>query len=237
MNKNLLDLKKAFIQQSADLPLFEGQLHPWISKSTMYFHSRELHNNYGKKSISLLKDDGENNNYYSDCISVDDIIVKSYKYLTSSNNSEEILFHGSVYKNVSQFRNHELFFFSLGVNITKSTIVEKLIIDSFGSIKGMTDTIISMASNIMYGYIWIMKPKNRDDKKLILVATKDADSTLIIHPTLTPLICIDIWEHSYFIDYNCGRQMFLQNIINHLINWNFLEKRYNHDNEALIEYK
>lgn len=42
---------------------------------------------------------------------------------------------------------------------------------------------------------------------------------------LKPLLTIDVWEHSYYIDYKNARAEYLKNIWK-IINWDCVEKRY-----------
>jgi len=37
----------------------------------------------------------------------------------------------------------------------------------------------------------------------------------------TPLLCIDVWEHAYYIDYRNLRPKFVETFLNSLVNWDF----------------
>lgn len=40
------------------------------------------------------------------------------------------------------------------------------------------------------------------------------------------LLCVDVWEHAYYIDYRNLRAKFVKNFINHLANWDFAAKNF-----------
>ncbi|MFA5420692.1 MAG: Fe-Mn family superoxide dismutase, partial [Patescibacteria group bacterium] len=56
---------------------------------------------------------------------------------------------------------------------------------------------------------------------LKIITTSNADSPIILG--FKPLLTIDVWEHSYYIDYRNARAVYLDSVIGSLINWNFVE--------------
>ena len=42
----------------------------------------------------------------------------------------------------------------------------------------------------------------------------------------TPILGVDVWEHSYYIDYRNARPKYLEAFVDNLINWEYVEKLY-----------
>ncbi len=59
--------------------------------------------------------------------------------------------------------------------------------------------------------------------KLRIVTTKNQDTPL--PQGLVPLLPLDVWEHSYFLQYYSERAAYIKNWFA-LIDWSYVEKRY-----------
>jgi Fe-Mn family superoxide dismutase len=42
----------------------------------------------------------------------------------------------------------------------------------------------------------------------------------------TPILGVDVWEHSYYIDYRNARQKYLEAFVDSLINWDYVAELY-----------
>jgi hypothetical protein len=40
------------------------------------------------------------------------------------------------------------------------------------------------------------------------------------------LLCVDVWEHAYYIDYRNLRPKFVETFLNNLVNWSFAEANF-----------
>ena len=46
----------------------------------------------------------------------------------------------------------------------------------------------------------------------------------MVYRGISPLFCIDVWEHAYYLDYNLDRGRYLKLVIDKLLNWEFINK-------------
>ena len=42
----------------------------------------------------------------------------------------------------------------------------------------------------------------------------------------SPLLCIDVWEHAYYIDHRNARPAFVDVFLDKLVNWDFAQKNF-----------
>lgn len=70
------------------------------------------------------------------------------------------------------------------------------------------------------GYCWLVIGEN---DKLEIITTKDQDSPLSVGKT--PLLVIDVWEHSYYLKYQNRRAEFIDAWWN-LVDWKQIEQNY-----------
>merc|ERR1712151_1165494 len=88
---------------------------------------------------------------------------------------------------------------------------------NFGSFKEFVDLFSSSAGkNFGSGWTWLVQ---NGDGTLALSNTDDAKTP--VTGDTNPLLCIDVWEHAYYIDYRNGRGNYIAAFWN-LVNWNFV---------------
>jgi DNA-directed RNA polymerase beta' subunit len=80
--------------------------------------------------------------------------------------------------------------------------------------KFYSDFIEKGTAHFGSGWLWIYL---NDNNMLDIITTHDA----IVPINIKFFICIDLWEHAYYIDYEYKRKEYLQNIFK-LINWNIV---------------
>jgi Fe-Mn family superoxide dismutase len=59
-----------------------------------------------------------------------------------------------------------------------------------------------------------------DGDDLKIITTADAD-TPVAHG-VKPIFVIDLWEHAYYLDYQYRRAEFVEAVLDHLANWEFV---------------
>ena len=105
-----------------------------------------------------------------------------------------------------------------------SSLLAKKIEQSWGSKEKFIEYFTKRATGLK-GSGWAWLALNTQSKMLEYFETKDQD-TISMSPDLKPLLTVDVWEHSYYIDYKNARADYLKNIWK-IVNWSIVEARLN----------
>ncbi len=175
-----------------------GDFEPYISAKTMSEHYEGLYRDYVVKLNQVI-----NSIDYS--VSVDQLLMSIQDYPIKRN--DIIRYAGGV-------SNHELFFDSLTRKRTKpNKNLSEAIVKSFGSYDQMIENITTVSESLFgSGYVFLVI----EDDDLAIIKTVNQNSPLIYN--FYPLIAIDLWEHSYFLDYLSKRNQYIESIMK-LLNW------------------
>ena len=127
-----------------------------------------------------------------------------------------------VWNNAGSVYNHQLYF--SGMNNRECELptdrIALAINSAFGSIDQFKAELSAAAINQFgSGYAWLILSNG----KLQIIATPNQDTPISL--TVTPLLCIDVWEHAYYLQYQNRRADYVENWFN-LINWDFVNARY-----------
>jgi Fe-Mn family superoxide dismutase len=93
--------------------------------------------------------------------------------------------------------------------------------DLGGYDKFRTDFIAAGTTQFGSGWAWVAVK----DGKLTIAKTPNGESPLVSGGK--PILGVDVWEHSYYIDYRNARPKYLEAFVDNLINWEYVEKLYN----------
>lgn len=208
------------------LPYELGELAEIVSFRTMYYHYDILHKNYELKLLEILR--GKK-------IEEESETEKQFPTLIKLMENLEQLPEG-IRKNVRFFGggliNHNFFF----AHLTKFKVqpadyqVEKridydllnLIQEKFVNFERLKRELVKSALQVQgSGWTWLVLDQN---KKLQIINTANQDGPWALK--LKPLIAIDLWEHAYIYDYGARRQEYVENLINHLLNWEYISQLY-----------
>ncbi len=186
------------------LPYAFNALEPHIDAQTMEIHYGKHHAAYTKNFNQLAKDEG------IDGKTVEQIFTEIDKY------------SAGVRNNGGGYYNHNFFWLTLspkgGGEPTGELLKE--IEKSFGSFSAFKETFSKAATSVFgSGWAWLIK----QDGALKIVSTPNQDNPLmnISKEKGSPLMCIDVWEHAYYLKYQNKRADYIAAFWN-LVDWNFV---------------
>ena len=193
----------------APLPYAYDALEPYIDAQTMQLHHDKHHQAYVDKANGALegtewedKDPKE--------------ILKSLDDLPDDKK-------GPVRNNLGGHVNHAMFWRSMKADGggEPSGDLADAINDAFGSFddfkEKMKETGVGQFGS---GWAWLTLKGG----KLEVTKTPNGENPLV-HGGW-PLLGVDVWEHSYYIDYRNERPKYLEAWFDHLINWGHVEEMY-----------
>jgi Fe-Mn family superoxide dismutase len=194
-----------------DLPYDKKALEPHMSEETFNYHHGKHHNAYIQNLNKLI----DNTDLASQ--DLENII------LSSANDSSKI----GIFNNAAQVWNHSFFWLCMkkeGGSSPQGTINTK-ITESFGSFdKFKQEFIQGGISQFGSGWVWLVL--NKTTEKLEIIKTANAETP--ITKSLYPILCCDVWEHAYYIDYQNKRPDFLTIFLEKLVNWDFAQENFDH---------
>lgn len=183
------------------LPFELSALEPYMSSKTLDFHYNKHYKAYVDKLNELIKDTD-----YAD-MSLEAIIKESY-YRPSDK---------AIYNNAGQVWNHQFFWNSLsdaGARMPAEKFV-KQIEASYKSYENFAKEFKSKAlGQFGSGWCWVVQ----NNGKLEIVTTSNADNPISLNLG-QPIVCLDVWEHAYYLDYQNRRADFIDAFLKHMIKW------------------
>lgn len=133
-----------------------------------------------------------------------------------------------IRNNGGGYYNHVLYWEILKPGNRKgiSTALNDAIIRDLGSFKNLTVQLNDAAlKRFGSGWAWLVVDGNG---KLIVGSTPNQDNPLMDVSDLKgiPILCIDVWEHAYYLKYQNKRGEYVKNIWE-LVNWSVVSELYN----------
>ena len=127
---------------------------------------------------------------------------------------------GGIYNNAAQVWNHTFFWNCMTPNGggAPTGALAEAINAKWGSLDAFKTAFQTAAvGNFGSGWTWLVK---KADGSLDIVNMGAAGTPLTTGDKA--LLCVDVWEHAYYIDYRNLRPKFVETFLNHLVNWNFV---------------
>lgn len=191
------------------LPYAEDALEPHISARTLSFHHGKHHKAYVDKTNELI----EGTDLAK--LSLVELIREA-----AQDGEKRVLFN-----NAAQIWNHDFYWHSMspkGGGEPKGALAKQIARD-FGSFDKFKEAFKAKAAGQFgSGYCWLVLGP---DGKLAVTTTANAD-TPIVGTSQVPLLTTDVWEHSYYLDYQNKRPAYLDAFLDHLVNWEFAEANF-----------
>lgn len=184
-------------------------LEPFIDTHTLGLHYQKHQKGYLKKLNDLLV----KNNYKFECPME---LLSFHINEFPENDREDILF------NLGGVLNHIIYFQSMSPNHNlPKGLLESKILNSFGSLDNLKKLFKESALKVKgSGYTYLVLDKNNN---LIIMNTLNQDSPYF--QELIPLLCIDLWEHAYYINYENKRDLYIDNFFE-VMDFSFANKMY-----------
>lgn len=130
---------------------------------------------------------------------------------------------GGIFNNAGQVLNHNLYFLSFspkGGGKPTGKLAEA-INKEFGSFEAFQKEFVNAGTTLFgSGWVWLSKDKNGK-----LVITKEPNGSNPVVKDLVPILGFDVWEHSYYLDYQNRRADHL-NALWQIVDWDAVGKRY-----------
>lgn len=188
--------------EQPNLPYAADALEPVISQDTINYH-------YGKHEKAYI----DNLNK----------LISGTKYENMELEDVIRLSDGALFNNASQAWNHIFYFFSFspdgGGNPTGE--LSAAINNQFGSFEAFKSAFEEAGVKLFgSGWVWLLKDGNG---KLFITQGSNAANPLT--QGLTPLLCFDVWEHAYYLDYQNRRAEALHKLWD-IVDWTVIESRY-----------
>ncbi|WP_455477324.1 superoxide dismutase [Bartonella sp. B41] len=190
----------------AELPYDYDALSPYMSRETLEYHHDKHHLAYLVNTNNFVKELGLENE------SLEDIIKKSFGQ------------NVGLFNNAAQCYNHHHFWHWMKKGGGSKKLPEKLAnaikSDLGGYDKFRTDFIAASCTQFGSGWAWVAVKNG----KLEIMKTPNGENPLV-HGAY-PILGIDVWEHSYYIDYRNARPKYAEAFVDNLINWDYVLELY-----------
>ncbi|MDO9597711.1 MAG: Fe-Mn family superoxide dismutase [Azoarcus sp.] len=186
------------------LPFAKDALAPHISAETLEFHYGKHHQAYVTNLNNLIKGTEFEN------LDLEAIVKKAPA--------------GGIYNNSAQVWNHTFFWNSMKPNGggEPNGALADAIKAKWGSFDDFKKAFAASAvGNFGSGWTWLVK---KADGAIDIVNMGAAGTPLTTGDTA--LLCIDVWEHAYYIDYRNRRPDFVATFLDKLANWDFAAKNF-----------
>lgn len=188
------------------LPYAYDALGPYMSKETLEFHHDKHHQAYVTNATKLAEGKG------LEVLALEDQVKEVFGK------------DPGLFNNLGQHYNHVHFWNWMkpngggGATKVPAALLKAIDADLGGFDKFRADFIAAGTTQFGSGWAWL----SLKDGKLQVTKTANGESPLV-HGNASPLLGVDVWEHSYYIDYRNRRPDYLKAFVDHLVNWEYVD--------------
>jgi len=183
-------------------------LEPFIDARTMEIHYSKHHKAYTDKLNAALDIHPKLQNGNAENL------ISNPNALPNENKQ-------AIINNGGGYVNHTFFWQILKVGTVFKGEVAEAIKKSFGGFEEFKKKF-SEAATTLFGSGWAWLVLN-EKKELEIIQTKNQDSPLALNKK--PLLCIDVWEHAYYLKYQNKRPDYVEAFFN-VINWDKVNENF-----------
>lgn len=199
---------KAIDSTFPELPYAYNALESVIDAKTMEIHHSKHHKAYFNNFIAAIKD-----------TPAAQFELKELFAGISKQNP-------AVRNNGGGYYNHMLFWENMSpVKTSPSASLSEAIDKSFGSMDKFKEEFAN-AGKKQFGSGWAWLSVSSDGK-LFVSGTPNQDNPLmdVVDKKGTPLLCLDVWEHAYYLQYQNRRADYVDKFWD-IVNWDTVNKRF-----------
>jgi len=180
-----------------------------MSQETLELHHDKHHQAYVTELNKLVEKN-------------DALKTKSLEELIKVSKDDESL--KPVFNNAGQHWNHSFFWQCLSpTGGTIPAALEKRIIADLGSVAKFKEAFKAAAvGEFGSGWAWLVLAGNG---KLVVTKTHDASNPLASGEGKA-LLTLDVWEHSYYLDFHNLRPNYADNFLDKLANYEFVQRQF-----------
>jgi Fe-Mn family superoxide dismutase len=186
------------------LPYAMDALQPHMSAETFEYHYAKHHQAYVTNLNNLIK----GTEY--EALDLEAIVKKAPA--------------GGIYNNAAQVWNHSFFWTCMkpaGGGAPTGALADAINAKWGGLDEFKKAFQASAVGNFGSGWTWLVK---KADGSVDIVNMGAAGTPLTTGDTA--LLCVDVWEHAYYIDYRNLRAKFVDVFLNSLVDWDFVAKKF-----------
>ena len=191
-----------------ELPYAKDALAPYMSAETFEYHHDKHHKAYVDKANELIADKDLGNEQ------IEQAMLKAYQEKNQA-----------LFNNLGQHYNHMHFWNWMkkdgGGKKLPGKLEAQIVSDLGGFDKFRADFVAAGVSQFGSGWAWLALDGNG---KLEILKTPNGENPVI--QGKTPILGVDVWEHSYYIDYRNARAKYLEAFVDNMINWDYVAELY-----------